>query len=117
MPISERDVRRAAAAARLALDDREIAALAQEIDDLLGAARLVRKAHTADAPRVTGIGAGGMPLRADEGPAYAVARPLDAVRPTLHEGRLVAPPLASGSLASAPRADASAADAPEEGTA
>ena len=90
MPISECDVRRAAAAARLALDDRDVATLAQEIDDLLGAARLVRKARTADTPRVSGIGAGGMPLR-----AYAVARPLDEVRPDLRDGRRTSPPLAA----------------------
>ena len=50
---------------------------------------------TADVDAAYGVGAGGMPLRADDGAPYPLARERDAFAPALQDGFFVVPRLAS----------------------
>jgi hypothetical protein len=53
----------------------------------------LRRVSTRDAVPVSGIGAGGMPLRADEGPQYPLHHAHDAFAPSVREGFFLVPRL------------------------
>ena len=75
MRLGEADVQRAAAFARLGLTAGAAAAIAAELAPVvafLGALGDTKREPTGGA---VGVGAGGMPLRADDGPPYDLARP------------------------------------------
>ena len=89
MAASEHEVRHAATLAGLDPDAGRIATLVQEVQGLLGALVGLRKVGTRSSGVAVGIGAGGMPLRADEGAPYHMARPLAALAPVDGDGRIL----------------------------
>jgi Asp-tRNA(Asn)/Glu-tRNA(Gln) amidotransferase C subunit len=93
MTVSALDVQRAAAFAWLALaagEAERIAAALAPAADLLRALDDVRPEAAGGA---VGVGAGGMPLRADAGPAYDLARPLRDLAPASRKGYVLLPQL------------------------
>ena len=91
MRIEEGDVRRAAASARLSLSDARVAALTAELAPiavLLAPLHGVRPDINGGA---VGVGAGGMPLRSDEGPAYQMTRPFREIAPVVRAGYVLIP--------------------------
>jgi len=103
-----------AALARLGLDDARVPALVAELNGILGHMDVLRRVKT-DAPPVAGVGAGGMPLRADDGPPYPLAHPRSDVAPAMRAGFYLVPRLAThtGLTASAADVDSSVDVAPE----
>ena len=93
--VTEADVRHVAALARVALDEARIPALVAELDGILGHMAALRKADTRTTAPAAGVGAGGTPLRADEGPAYPLAHAREAFAPALRDGFFVVPRLAT----------------------
>ncbi len=92
MAVSEADVRHVAALARLGLSDQRVQTLAGELNNILEHMDVLSKVRT-DAAPVEGVAGGGMPLRADTGPAIPLARPLTAFVPSLRDGFITVPRL------------------------
>jgi Asp-tRNA(Asn)/Glu-tRNA(Gln) amidotransferase C subunit len=89
--LTEADVRRAATSAGLRLSDADAGAMAAElvpVAALFAALRTVRPDHAGGA---VGVGAGGMPLRADAGPPYQLARSAAEIAPAARAGYLLVP--------------------------
>jgi len=91
--VTPTDVRRIAALARLDVSEQELPALAAELSDVLLHVRALSKVDTHGVDPVHGVGTGGMRLRADDGPQYPMARPLNDVAPALRDGFFVVPRL------------------------
>lgn len=90
------DARRAAASARLTLGDAQATAVGADLAAALAFLAPLRDVRAEAGGGAVGVGAGGMPLRADEGPAYAMARPLPAFAPATRAGFVLVPRLAAG---------------------
>jgi len=94
------DARWAAALACLTRNDARAAALGADLGADLAAALTflapLRHVRLDAGGGAVGVGAGGMPLRADEGPAYAMARPLRTIAPATRAGFILVPRLAAG---------------------
>ena len=95
MAVTEQDVRHIATLARLGLEDTRVPALVQELNGILGHMAVLSKVRTATANPVEGVGAGGMPLRADEGPQLPLARARESFAPQLRDGFFLVPRLAT----------------------
>ena len=95
MTVSEQELRRIAALARLGLEPARVPALVEELNAILGHMAVLQRVDTSRTAPVVGVGAGGMPLRADQGPAYQLAQPLAAFAPATRGGFLVVPRLAT----------------------
>ncbi|MDF1502519.1 Asp-tRNA(Asn)/Glu-tRNA(Gln) amidotransferase subunit GatC [Roseisolibacter sp. H3M3-2] len=103
MAVSENDVRHVAALARLGVPDERLPALARELSAILGHMEALGRVKTIDHDPVHGVGSGGMPLRADGGEPYALARPREDFAPSTRDGFFLVPRLAT-------HADAGAAE-------
>ena len=93
MSVSERDVRHVAALARLGLDPGRVPALVRELNGILDHMDVLVRAEPKDGETVTGVGAGGMPLRADEGEPFELLRPREAFAPAMRDGFFLVPRL------------------------
>jgi aspartyl-tRNA(Asn)/glutamyl-tRNA(Gln) amidotransferase subunit C len=93
--VSEKDVRHIAQLARVGLTDEQIPALVGELNGILGHIDVLQKAHVRSVPPATGIGTGGTPLRADDGPPIPLARPHESFAPDARDGFLLVPRLAT----------------------
>ena len=87
------DVRHIAALARLGLTDERAAALVEEMNTILGHMDVLAKVDTDGRRGGVGVGAGGLPVRADSGPPIPLARSLDAFAPSVRDGFLLVPRL------------------------
>lgn len=94
MSTAEIDARRAAASARLTPDDARASALGADLAAGLAFLAPLRDVRPEAGGGAVGVGAGGMPLRADDGPPYAMARPLRALAPAFRAGFVLVPRLA-----------------------
>lgn len=94
MAVSERDVRHVAALARLGLDEARVPALVRELNGILEHMDALQKVRTSG-DATAGVGAGGMPLREDVGPAYPLAHPRTAFAPAMRDGFFLVPRLAT----------------------
>ena len=95
MRLAEADVRRAAAFARLTLAPGRAAELAAELAPLAALLEPLSRVRPEPAGGAVGVGAGGMPLRADAGPPYDLARPAREVAPAARAGYVLVPRLAA----------------------
>ena len=95
MAVTIDDVRHIAALARLGLTDERATVLVQEMNTILGHMDALSKVDTAGVQESIGVGARGLPVREDGGPAIPLARSLDAFAPALRDGFLVVPRLAT----------------------
>ena len=92
--VTELDVRHVAALARLGLDDARVPALVAELNGILVHMDVLNRVKT-DGPAVGGVGAGGMPLRADEGPQYPLAHSRPSFAPAMRANLFLVPRLAT----------------------
>ena len=95
MAVTIDDVRHVAALARLGLTDERAAALVQEMNTILGHMDALSAVDTAGVDAVAGVGAGGLPVRADSGPPIPLARSLDAFAPSVRDGFILVPRLST----------------------
>ena len=95
MTVSEHDVRHIAALARLGLDAGRVPALVQELNGILDHMAALSKVSTTNAVAVDGVGSGGMPLRADEGPQLPLAHARESFAPAMRDGFFLVPRLAT----------------------
>jgi aspartyl-tRNA(Asn)/glutamyl-tRNA(Gln) amidotransferase subunit C len=94
MAVTEGDVRHIALLARLGLP-RDVAGLVGELNGILAHIDVLTKVKTTDVQPTTGVGAGGTPLRSDDGPQIPLAAHRDAFAPAMREGFFVVPRLAT----------------------
>lgn len=91
MKFGEADVRRAAAFARVALPPGRAAEIAAELAPLVALLDPLRHVRPEPAGGAVGVGAGGMPLRLDAGPAYDLARSPRELAAATRAGYVVVP--------------------------
>ena len=114
MAVTEQDVRHVAALARLGLPAGRLPELVAELNRILEHMDVLSQVGTAAVQPVVGVGAGGTPLRTDEGPQLPLARPRESFAPQMRDGFLLVPRLATHEAASA-SADAARAAAADSG--
>lgn len=95
MPVTQEDVRHIAALARLGVAPERLPQLVDELNGILGHMDVLARVETGNVDAAFGVGAGGMPLRADDGAAYPLARERDAFAPEMLDGFFLVPRLAS----------------------
>ena len=101
MAVTERDVRHIADLARLGVDDARVASLVAELNGILGHMDVLNRVDTEGVSCAAGVSSGGMPLRVDAGPPYALATPREQFAPQMRDGFLVVPRLATHAAAGA----------------
>jgi aspartyl-tRNA(Asn)/glutamyl-tRNA(Gln) amidotransferase subunit C len=101
--VSEDDVRHVAALARLGVPAERIPALARELSGILGHMTALGRVKGFDHQPVSGVGSGGMPLRADGGDSYPLERSREDLAPAMRDGFFLVPRLST-------HADAGAAE-------
>jgi aspartyl-tRNA(Asn)/glutamyl-tRNA(Gln) amidotransferase subunit C len=89
------DVRHIAALARLGISDERAHTLVAELNAILGHMDVLSRVDTNGVEPVAGIGAAGTPLRSDEGPPIALARPIDRMGPRVQDGFFLVPRLST----------------------
>jgi len=95
MSVSLDDVRHIAALARLGVEDQRARSLVAELNTILGHMDVLAGVDTSGIDAVTGVGASGAPLRPDEGPPIALARPIESFAPRTRDGFLIVPRLST----------------------
>ena len=95
MSVSAHDVRHIAALARLGLEPERVPALVAELNGILAHMDVLSKVNTSVVEAVEGVGAGGMPLRADDVAPDALARPRESFAPETRDGFFLVPRLAT----------------------
>ena len=95
MAVTIDDVRHIATLARLGLSDERAAMLMHEMNTILGHMDALAKVSTSGVQEAVGIGASGLPLRADGGSPIALVRPLHAFAPAMRDGFLTVPRLST----------------------
>jgi aspartyl-tRNA(Asn)/glutamyl-tRNA(Gln) amidotransferase subunit C len=93
--VTAEDVRHIAALARIGLEPERVPGLAAELNGILAHMDVLAKVETHHIDPALGVGAGGMPLRTDDGKAYPLARERDAFAPEMADGFFLVPRLAS----------------------
>ncbi len=95
MAVSPDDVRHIAALARLGLDPSRVEPLVRELNGILAHMEVLSSVDTSGVLPVSGVGAGGAPLRVDLGPPIPLARAREEIAPEMRDGFFVVPRLAS----------------------
>ncbi len=93
MTIRPEDVRHVAHLARLAVPDERIAPLARELDSIIGHMNVLEMVNTEGVSAVTGVGAGGTPLREDGGLPTPLELPIESFAPEARDGFFIVPRL------------------------
>ena len=99
MAVTEQDVRHVADLARLGLDEARIPTLAAELNGILAHMEVLNGVDTERVSCTTGVSSGGMPLRADVGPAYPLSSARETFVPVMRDGLLLVPRLATHAAA------------------
>jgi aspartyl-tRNA(Asn)/glutamyl-tRNA(Gln) amidotransferase subunit C len=89
------DVRHIAALARIGLQPDRIPRLVEELNRILDHMKVLEAVPTRPEMRVSGVSAGGMPLREDRGPQLPLARARDQFAPQMRDGFLLVPRLST----------------------
>jgi aspartyl-tRNA(Asn)/glutamyl-tRNA(Gln) amidotransferase subunit C len=95
MTIRPDDVRHIAHLARLAVDDERLESIARELSSILDHMEALQEVETEGLPAVSGVGAGGTPLRDDTGPSVKLERPPESFAPEMRDGFFIVPRLAT----------------------
>ena len=95
MSVTVDDVRHIAALARLGLPSERIPSLVAELNRILEHMDVLSAVPSRPDQRVTGVSAGGMPLREDLGPQVPLARPRDEFAPVMRDGFFIVPRLST----------------------
>lgn len=109
--LTEADVQHVAALARLAVPPEQRPGLAAELGGILAHMAVLRDVDVRGVEPATGVGAGGMPLRADEGPPLTLGRPLSDFAPAMRDGFFLVPRLDTHAHAGATESAGSSANA------
>lgn len=102
MAVSIDDVRHIASLARLGLSGERAAAIVGELNTILAHMDELAKVDTAGVQEAIGVGAEGLPVRADAGPPFPLARSLDAFAPSMRDGFFLVPRLSTHESAEEP---------------
>jgi aspartyl-tRNA(Asn)/glutamyl-tRNA(Gln) amidotransferase subunit C len=89
------DVRHIASLARLGLTPERALKLMAEMNTILGHMDELSKVDTAGVQEAIGVGARGLPVRADGGAPIPLARSLDAFAPAMRDGFFLVPRLST----------------------
>lgn len=95
MSVSDEDVLRVAALARLGLEPSRLPTIAAELNGILAHMDVLSRVDTGPISPVTGIGAAGTPLRVDGGNQIPLARPREAFAPSMRDAFFLVPRLAT----------------------
>ena len=95
MAISIDDVHHIARLARLGITDERAEALVRELNTILAHMDVLSRVDTAGVHEVSGVGAAGLPLRADVGPQIPLGRPREEFAPRMKDGFFLVPRLAT----------------------
>jgi aspartyl-tRNA(Asn)/glutamyl-tRNA(Gln) amidotransferase subunit C len=93
--ISIDDVHHIARLARLGITDERAESLVRELNTILAHMDVLSRVGTDGAPEVTGVGAAGLPLRADTGPQIPLDRKREDFAPRMKDGFFLVPRLAT----------------------
>ena len=94
MAVTEGDVRHIAVLARLGLPA-DVGGLVEQLNGILGHIDVLTKVKTTDVAPTAGVGAGGTPLRTDQGPPIPLARARRDFAPAVRDEFYVVPRLAT----------------------
>jgi len=94
MAVTEGDVRHIALLARLGLPA-DVAGLVGELNGILAHIDVLTKVNTKDVAPTAGVGAGGTPLRTDDGGQLPLARDRGDFAPAMRDGFFLVPRLAT----------------------
>ena len=94
MAVTEGDVRHIALLARVGLPA-DVAGLVDQLNGILGHMDVLGRVKTKDAEPTAGIGAGGTPLRTDDGPQLPLGRDRGDFAPAMRGGFFLVPRLAT----------------------
>lgn len=95
MAVTLEDVRHIASLARLGLSDERARSLVAELNTILEHMDVLAKVDTGGHLQAEGTGAGGMPLREDDGPSIPLARPPQAFAPRMRDQFFLVPRLST----------------------
>ncbi len=95
MSVSIDDVRHIASLARVGVNDEQAAQLTSELNGILQHMDVLSRVNTDGVEEAIGVGARGLPARADHGPPIALERSTDAFAPSIRDGFFLVPRLAS----------------------
>lgn len=95
MAVTIDDVRHIASLARLGLTPERAAKLVDEMNTILGHMDALAKVDTSGVEEAIGVGARGLPLRADGGVPIPLARAIDAFAPKVRDGFFIVPRLST----------------------
>jgi aspartyl-tRNA(Asn)/glutamyl-tRNA(Gln) amidotransferase subunit C len=95
MAVTREDVLHVALLARIALDEEAVERLVGQLNGILAHMDVLQKVDTSGVTAVEGVGDAGMPLRADGGPPYPLARTREEFAPEMRDGFLLVPRLAT----------------------
>jgi len=93
--VTVEDVRHIASLARLGLNPDRIPGLVAELNRILEHMDALQAVPSRPDQRVTGVSAGGMPLREDVGPPISLAHSRDEFAPIMRDGFFIVPRLAT----------------------
>jgi aspartyl-tRNA(Asn)/glutamyl-tRNA(Gln) amidotransferase subunit C len=95
MAVTIDDVRHIASLARLGLNEERAQALVGELNTILQHMDVLSRVDTKGVGEIVGIGAAGLPLRPDAGPAIPLDRQRDDFAPRMEGGFFLVPRLAT----------------------
>lgn len=95
MSVTRDDVVKVAKLANIAVDEAKLDALAHELNSILGHMEELAKVDTERVLPAEGMSSGGQRLRADHGPADALANAPATFAPEMRDGFLIVPRLAT----------------------
>ncbi len=95
MSVTVDDVRHIAALARLGLPPERIPSLVAELNRILEHMDVLQSVPSRPDQRVTGVSAGGMPLREDSGPQIPLGRTREDFAPVMRDGFFIVPRLST----------------------
>lgn len=89
------DVRHVAALARLGLTEERARELTRDLNTILEHMEILGRVDTKGVAEASGIGAAGMRLREDNGPAIPLAESPEAFAPEMRDGLIIVPRLST----------------------
>lgn len=89
------DVRHVAMLARLGISDERALELTRELNTILEHMSVLARVNTEGVPEASGVGAAGMRLRDDDGPAIPLAARPESFAPEMRAGFFIVPRLAT----------------------
>jgi len=93
--VTEADLRHIASLARLGLPEERVSALLGELNRILEHMSVLARVDTESVQPIGGVGAAGMPLRADAGEPIPLGVPREAFAPAMRDGFYLVPRLAT----------------------